>query len=135
VAAEAVAEDGWLHTGDLGVLDADGRLTLMGRLTDRIITGGENVDPAEVEALLRAFPGVEEVVVVGVPDSRWGERVVAAVVAPRSGTPTEEELAALARSSLSPAKRPRNFVFLEALPRNPNGKVDRARVRRLFQPA
>jgi O-succinylbenzoic acid--CoA ligase len=135
VARVEADSDGWLHTGDLGEVDGMGRIRLRGRRSDRIISGGENVDPQEVEALLRVVPGVVEVAVVGVPDEKWGERVVAAVVSSRDGDPTEEELAGLVRTALSPAKRPRNFVFLDALPLNANGKVDRAGLRRLFQPS
>jgi len=123
-------EDGWLHTGDLGRLDADGHLWVTGRLSHRIISGGVNVDPAEVEAVLQAHPGVQEVAVVGIPDTEWGERVVAVVVVPGPGV--LEEIEAAARVRLSPAKRPRVFRLVDALPRNANGKVDRAAVRALF---
>jgi O-succinylbenzoic acid--CoA ligase len=123
--------DGWLHTGDLGRLDGDGHLWVTGRISSRIISGGVNVDPAEVEAVLRTHPGVRDVAVVGVPDPEWGERVVAALVV--DGRPrVREELDNLARLVLSPAKRPRDFREVGSLPRNPNGKVDRAGVRALF---
>lgn len=123
-------EDGWLHTGDLGELDGDGHLWITGRTTDRIITGGVNVDPAEVEDVLRLHEGVRDVVVVGVPDPEWGETVAAAVV-PSPGIHTEPtELEALARKRLTSAKLPRTVVFLEELPRTPTGKVDREQVRR-----
>ena len=125
-------EDGWLHTGDLGHLDEDGHLWLTGRISHRIISGGANVDPAEVEAVLRTHPGVMEVVVVGVPDPVWGERVVAAVVPGRERAVQGPELERLARAVLSSAKRPRAFRIVESLPRNPNGKVDRDRVRSFF---
>ena len=89
------------------------------------------MDPAEVEAVLRTHPGVRDVAVVGVPDPEWGERVVAALVV--DGRPrVREELDNLARLVLSPAKRPRDFREVGSLPRNPNGKVDRAGVRALF---
>ncbi len=123
-------EDGWLHTGDLGRLDTDGHLWVTGRLSHRIISGGVNVDPEEVEAVIRAHPGVQETAVVGIPDPEWGERVVAALVAPGPGV--LEEIEAVARDRLSPAKRPRVFRLVDALPRNANGKVDREAVRALF---
>jgi O-succinylbenzoic acid--CoA ligase len=123
-------EYGWLHTGDLGRLDTDGHLWVTGRLSHRIISGGVNVDPEEVEAVLRAHPGVQETAVVGIPDPEWGERVVAALVAPGPGV--LEEIEAVARDLLSPGKRPRVFRLMDALPRNANGKVDREAVRALF---
>ncbi len=133
VAPGQAAEDGWLHTGDLARLDADGHLWIIGRRSDRIISGGENVDPGEVEGVLQSHPLVEEAVVVGIPDREWGERVVAVVVASSFGSPSEGELLARARGSLSPAKRPRVIQFLDTIPRNPNGKVDREKIRTLFR--
>jgi O-succinylbenzoic acid--CoA ligase len=133
VAPGQAAPDGWLHTGDLARVDADGHLWITGRLSDRIISGGVNVDPVEVERVLESHGEVEEAVVVGIPDPEWGERVVAVVVTRSSGFPFEGELEELARSTLSPAKRPRAFRFIVAVPRNPHGKVDRDQVRALFQ--
>ena len=124
--------EGWVHTGDLGVLDGRGRLVVSGRRTDRIVTGGVNVDPAEVEDVLRLSEGVREVSVVGLPDPEWGELVAAAVVRASGAWPDASELAALARTRLTAAKIPRRVVFVEGLPRNANGKVDRAAVRALF---
>ena len=124
---------GWLHTGDLAFQDADGHLWVTGRRSDRIISGGVNVDPAEVAKVLEAHPQVEEAVALGVPDQEWGERVVAFVVSRFPGLPLKEELDELARSTLSPAKRPRSIEFLDSLPRNPNGKVDREKVMDLLR--
>jgi len=132
VAPDAEAGDGWLHTGDLGHLDADGHLWVTGRVSHRIISGGVNVDPAEVEAVLRSHPWVRDAVVVGIPDPEWGERVVAALVPEGPGAVPTEELDRLARAVLSPAKRPREVRVVEAFPRNANGKVVRSRVRDLF---
>jgi len=126
-------EDGWLHTGDLVRKDGDGHLWITGRRSDQIISGGVNVDPVEVEKALEAHPQVDEVVVAGVPDREWGERVVAGVVSSTPGHPLKEELDDLARVTLSSAKRPRAIRFLESVPRNPNGKVDREKVRALFR--
>lgn len=136
--------DGWLRTGDAGRVDEEGRLWVTGRLSHRIVSGGVTVDPAEVEATLRAHPGVREAAVVGLPDPEWGERVAAAVVPARAesgvdGAPDaaarasslEAALEAHCRERLAPAKRPRRFALVPELPRNPNGKVDRAAVRRL----
>jgi o-succinylbenzoate---CoA ligase len=129
-----VDSDGWLDTGDLGHLDADGRLHVTGRRSDRIISGGVNVDPVEVERVLLAHPSVVEASVVGVPDPEWGERVVAAVAFREDGPfPGSEALSAYLRGRLVGAKRPKELHPVAALPRNPNGKVDRAAVRALFR--
>lgn len=125
--AALYAEDGWLRTGDGGHLDEDGLLYLTDRVKDLIISGGENVYPAEVERVLREHPGVAEAVAVGVPDDRWGE-VVAAVVVPREGL-DPDELTAWAGSRLAGYKRPRHVVVVEDLPRNAAGKVLRRRLR------
>jgi O-succinylbenzoic acid--CoA ligase len=133
VSPEERGEDGWLRTGDLAHQDEDGHLWLRGRISHRIITGGVNVDPSEVEAVLRTHPEVFEVAVVGIPDPKWGERVVAAVVAREKGALDLGDLNRLSRGALSPAKRPKTILSMEALPRNPNGKVDRGKVRALFR--
>jgi long-chain acyl-CoA synthetase len=105
--------------GDLGRIDADGYLFLDGRREDLVITGGVNVYPAEVENALAEHPGVSDVAVYGVPDERWGQRVVAAVV----GSATPADLDAWARERLAPPKRPKEYRFLDDLPRTPTGKV------------
>ncbi len=132
VAPDQVGDDGWLDTGDLGVLDEDGHLRVTGRLTDRIISGGVNVDPAEVEAVLRGHPGIVDAAVVGIPDPRWGERVVAALVLDPEGGPPLSEVESFVRERLSPPKRPKRFFSVPVLPLNQNGKVDSKEVRRLF---
>ncbi len=124
--------DGWLSTGDLGEIDGEGHLWITGRLSDRIVTGGVNVDPVEVEEVLRQHANVVEAVVVGVPDERWGEVVAAAVVCSSGAHPEPSELAELARARLSAAKVPRRWIFFAELPRSVNGKVDRKAVRRGF---
>jgi long-chain acyl-CoA synthetase len=107
--------------GDLGRLDADGYLYLDGRREDLVITGGVNVYPTEVENALSEHPAVADVAVYGVPDDRWGQRVVATVV----GTASEAELDAWARERLAPPKRPKEYRFTDALPRTLTGKVRR----------
>lgn len=133
VAPGKAGVDGWYATGDLGRLDPEGHLWITGRISSRIISGGVNVDPLEVEAFLRTHPKVLEAAVVGVPDPRWGERVVAALATDGSGAGIPEELDRLARAALSPAKRPGAYVLVRDLPRNPNGKLDREEVKRLFR--
>jgi O-succinylbenzoic acid--CoA ligase len=121
--------DGWLHTGDLGRLDADSDLWVTGRRSDRIVSGGVTVDAVEVEEALRAYPAVRDAAVVGLPDPEWGERV-AAWVEPAAGgeEPSAEELGGWLRERLAPAKLPRVIRVAPGLPRNANGKVDRAAV-------
>jgi O-succinylbenzoic acid--CoA ligase len=122
-------EDGWHATGDLGRLDGEGNLWIVGRISFRILSGGVSVDPVEVEEVLRSHPTVVDACVVGVDDAEWGERVVAAVV-PVEGEFDLEVLDAFARERLMPAKRPRRWLLLDSLPLNPNGKLDREAVRR-----
>jgi len=129
----SAGEDGWLRTGDLGRLDEDGHLWVTGRCSDRIISGGVNVDPEEVATVLMTHPGVAEAAVVGLPEPEWGERVVAVVVRASGRHATEEELHRLVRAALSPAKRPKVIRFIGAIPLNANGKVDRERIRDLFR--
>jgi acyl-CoA synthetase (AMP-forming)/AMP-acid ligase II len=121
---EATAEtlrNGWLHTGDLGRMDAQGYLFLLDRAKDLIITGGSNVYAVEVEAALISHPSVRDVAVVGIPDRTWGELVVAVVVG--EGPAVEAQLAEHAARELAPYKRPRRYAFVDDLPRNPTGKV------------
>lgn len=115
----------WFATGDLVSVADDGYVTIRGRRTELIITGGHNVYPAEVEAVLSRHPGVAEVAVVGVPSREWGETVVAFVV----GDPDLDELRALALAELAPFKCPREVRRIEALPRNALGKVLRSELR------
>jgi 2-furoate---CoA ligase len=128
-ADERAFHDGWYYPGDLGRIDEDGDLWIVGRLDDMIITGGENVHPVEVENALAGFDGVEEVAVVGEPDERWGQRVVAYVVT--SGDVTGEQLDQHCRSSSSLAafKRPREFRFVDELPKTAAGKILRRELR------
>lgn len=128
-----LGDGGWLHTGDLGERDADGHLWVTGRRAERIVTGGVNVDPAEVEDVLRLHEGVEDVAVVGVADERWGEVVAAAVVRRPGAYPDPGDLENLARERLTTSKIPRRWTFVDAVPRNPNGKIERGAVRALLE--
>jgi len=123
VAPGAAAPDGWLHTGDCGVLDAQGRLTLTGRKADAIVSGGENVAPAEVEAALLAHPAVADAGVHGRPDPRWGEAVVATVVLHDGAEAEAEELRAHVASQLARFKVPKEVAFADRLPRTASGKL------------
>ena len=122
--------DGFLHTGDLGVLDRRGRLTVVGRRSETIVTGGENVAPAEVEAALEAHPAVAEAAVFGRADSEWGERVVAAVVLRPGARANAEDLRAHAAGRLAGFKVPKEIERRDApLPRTASGKLRRAVLR------
>ena len=121
--AAAFTGDGRLRTGDAGEIDGDGRLRVVDRLRDLIITGGVNVGPSEVEGVLALHPGVADVCVAGAPDPEWGERVVAHVVPrDRAAPPRLAELRAFAAERLSAAKLPREVVVTDAIPRAPGGK-------------
>jgi O-succinylbenzoic acid--CoA ligase len=126
--------DGFYDTGDLGELDAEGRLHVHVRRDDLVVTGGENVYPAEVEEALLAIDGIEAACVVGLPDELWGQRVAAALVCAPSAPDDAVILAAL-RERLAAFKTPRAIVRVEALPTNAVGKLDRRAVRALFEPA
>lgn len=130
-ATAATFVDGELHTGDLGRWDGTGRLHVVDRLKDVIVTGGENVSSVAVEDVLHGSPAVREAAVIGVPDPHWGE-AVCAVVAPRDGgEPCAQSLSDLVAAELGGFTRPRHVVFVEALPRNAAGKVVKDELRRL----
>lgn len=134
--AEAFTPDGWFRTGDLGVLDGDGYLTISGRAKELIITGGYNVYPREVEEVLRAHPDVADAAVVGAPSAEWGEVVVAFVVPALPGDRADssdleklrERLEEWCACRLAPHKRPRAWRWVDSVPRNPLGKVLRHRL-------
>ncbi|HET6509011.1 MAG TPA: long-chain fatty acid--CoA ligase [Baekduia sp.] len=128
-ATAAALRGGWLHTGDIGRFDDRGRLFLLDRSKDTIISGGTNIYPREVEEVLVQHDAVDEVVVFGEPDELWGESVVAAVVSPAGDRPSEDELIALCRSRLASFKKPKRIVFVDALPKNAYGKILRREVR------
>jgi acyl-CoA synthetase (AMP-forming)/AMP-acid ligase II len=121
---------GWLHTGDMGAFDAEGFLTLKDRSKDLIISGGSNIYPREVEEVLLRHPGVLEVSVIGRDHPDWGEEVVACVVARPQHRVAADELDRLCLSAIARFKRPRDYIFLEALPKNNYGKVLKTELRR-----
>jgi O-succinylbenzoic acid--CoA ligase len=127
VASGALSDDGWLHTGDLGELDDSGRLAIIGRKTDTIVSGGENVAPAEVEAALLEHPELADAAVLGQTDPEWGEAVIARVVL-RAGVggrsaPTEAQLRSHCAARLASFKVPKRFEFVDSLPRGATGKL------------
>ena len=129
IAPGALSADGWLHTGDLGALDADGRLQVRGRISETIISGGENISPEEVEAVLARHPEVLEAAVIGRPDQQWGEAVCAVVVPVAGFMPAERELRAHCSQQLAPFKVPKAFAISDQpLPRTASGKLLRRQV-------
>ena len=134
-ATRKALRDGWLHTGDIGYLDADGDLFILQRRADLIVSGGENVYPAEVEAVLRQHPDVAEAVALGLPDAEWGQ-CVAAVIECRDGqSPSADAISQIARAHLAGYKIPRRIAFVEALPRTSSGKIQRREARKVFNDA
>lgn len=127
--AATIDAEGWLRTGDAGYFDEDGYLYIHDRVKDMIISGGENVYPAEVENALYSHPKVADVAVIGVPDAKWGEAVKACVVAKPGEELTEAELIAHARQHIAGYKCPKSIDFITALPRNPSGKILRRELR------
>jgi acyl-CoA synthetase (AMP-forming)/AMP-acid ligase II len=121
--------DGWLPTRDMGWMDEDGYLYVAGRKDDMIIRGGENIAPAEVEAVLVSHPAIEEAAVVGIPDDEWGQRVAAFVALRPGAQASADELGEFCRQRLASFKKPEVFRFLPELPKNPMGKILRRELR------
>jgi acyl-CoA synthetase (AMP-forming)/AMP-acid ligase II len=125
-------KDGWFYTGDAGYFDEDGYLYIHDRVKDMIISGGENIYPAEVENVLFGHPAIADVAVIGVPDEVWGEAVKAIVVKKPGVEVTAEEIIAFARERIAHYKAPKSVDFTEALPRNPSGKVLKRELRKPY---
>ncbi|MFC5959259.1 long-chain fatty acid--CoA ligase [Streptomyces pratens] len=133
VATAAVFDDeGWFHSGDIGYEDEDGYFFIIDRIKDVIITGGENVYPAEVERVLRAVPGVSDVAVVGMPDSEWGETVVAVCCLTEGAEVTLEQVREYAGTQIARYKLPRQLEIVATMPRNATGKLDKPGIRALL---
>jgi acyl-CoA synthetase (AMP-forming)/AMP-acid ligase II len=130
--AETIVENGWLRTGDIGHVDDGGFVFISDRLRDMIITGGENVYSQEVEQAVAAHPSVAEVAVIGVPDDHWGESVKAIVALIPGATTRPDDVIAFTRERLARYKCPRTVDIIDALPRNPNGKVLKRELRKVF---
>jgi acyl-CoA synthetase (AMP-forming)/AMP-acid ligase II len=130
--AEALPGDDWLRSGDGGRVDADGYLFIEDRVKDVIISGGENIYPAEVERVLAEHPAVADVAAIGIPDAKWGEQVKAVAVLTGDSSVTAAELIAYARTQLAGYKCPKSVDFVEALPRNATGKILKRELRRKY---
>ena len=124
-----ITKDGWLRTGDAGYMDEDGYIYIQDRIKDMIISGGENIYPAEVENAIFGHPAIADVAVVGVPDEKWGESVKAIVVRKPGAEISADDVIAYARKNIAGYKSPRSVDFIEALPRNASGKILRRQLR------
>ncbi|MCF8047007.1 MAG: AMP-binding protein, partial [Desulfarculaceae bacterium] len=122
-ATAAALRNGWLHTGDVGLLDENGYLFIMDRSKDMIISGGENIYPREVEEVLLRHPAVREVAVIGVPDSQWGEAMKAIVTLVHGQAISGEELVAFCKDHIASYKKPKSVDFVDELPKNNYGKI------------
>ena len=127
--AQAVDEDGWLHTGDLGTMDQNGYFKITGRLKDMIIRGGENIYPREIEEFLYTNEKVRDVQVIGVPDKRYGEEVLACVILKEGQEATEEEMIEFVKNGLSRFKAPRYVRFVDSFPMTASGKIQKYKMR------
>lgn len=129
---EETLKDGWLYTGDVGMMDEEGYVYLLDRKKDMIISGGLNVYTSEVESVLQQHPGVNQVAVIGVPHADWGEAVTAVIVPDSSHPPTVESILEFCQKNLSKYKRPKEILFVDALPLTPYGKIDKKTLRQPF---
>ena len=123
--------DGWMHTGDLAVMDAEGYVQIVGRLKDMIIRGGENIYPREIEEFLLTIPGLREAYVVGVPSERYGEEVMAWVKAADGFALTGDELAAACRGRIATFKIPSYWRFTDSFPMTVTGKIQKFKMREI----
>jgi fatty-acyl-CoA synthase len=127
--AEAIDRAGWMHTGDLATIDADGYANIVGRIKDMVIRGGENVYPREVEEFLYQHPAVSDVQVIGVPDPRYGEELCAWVRVKEGQSVTGEQLRDWCRGRIATFKIPRYWRFVDAFPMTVTGKIQKFRMR------
>jgi fatty-acyl-CoA synthase len=126
---EAIDADGWMHTGDLAVMAKDGYVNIVGRIKDMVIRGGENVYPREIEEFLYSHPDVEDVQVIGVPDERYGEELMAWIKARPGTSPSDDELREFCRGSIAHFKIPRYFKLVDEFPMTVTGKVQKFKMR------
>ena len=129
--AQAIDQDGWLHSGDLAVVDPEGYFHITGRIKDMIIRGGENIYPKELEEFLYTHPKIKDVQVIGVPDKKYGEEVCACVILKQGETATEEELKEFIREHLSRHKMPRYIWFMDTFPMTASGKIQKYKMREM----
>jgi fatty-acyl-CoA synthase len=126
---EAIDDEGFMHTGDLAVMDAQGYVNIVGRIKDMVIRGGENLYPREIEEFLYRHPQVQDVQVVGVPDSRYGEELCAWIIAKPGQSVTEDDIRAFCQGQIAHYKVPRYIRFVEAFPMTVTGKIQKFKIR------
>jgi acyl-CoA synthetase (AMP-forming)/AMP-acid ligase II len=129
---EKSIRDGWFHSGDAGYFDGDGYLYIHDRVKDMIVSGAENIYPAEVESALAGHESIADVAVIGVPDEKWGETVKAVVVLAPGAALSKDEIIAYARTRIGGFKIPRSVDFMDELPRNPSGKILKRELRKPY---
>ena len=118
-------KNNWLHTGDLGYFDNDGYIFLVGRSKDIIKRGGELISPAEIEDIIQKHISIIDCAVIGVPDDQWGEKILAIIVADDSNSVNEEIIIDFCHKNLASYKKPESVIFVDAIPRNPLGKINK----------
>jgi len=126
---EAIDADGWMHTGDLATMDAEGYVNIVGRIKDMVIRGGENIYPREIEEFLYRHPQVQDVQVVGVPDPKYGEELCAWIIAKPGTKPTEDDIRAFCKGQIAHYKVPRYIRFVAAFPMTVTGKIQKFKIR------
>ena len=131
--ASAIDGEGWLHTGDLGTMDARGYLKITGRVKEMIIRGGENLFPAEIENAMLEHDAIAECAVVGIPDDTWGEQVACFMRSTGSERPDDASLKAFVRARLAPHKTPRFWIWVEQWPLTGSGKIQKFKLREAFE--
>jgi len=129
--AQAIDQDGWLHTGDLGIMDENGYFKITGRLKDMIIRGGENIYPREIEEFLYTHPAVKDVQVVGVPDRKYGEEIMAFIILKEGAKVTEQEIIQFVKEGLARHKSPRYVKFVQQYPMTASGKIQKYKLREM----
>lgn len=128
---EAIDEDGWLHTGDLAMMDKDGYYRIVGRIKEMIIRGGENIYPREIEEFLHKMPGIKDVQIVGVPDEKYGEEVAAFVIKEDGADIREEDVIDYAKENIARYKAPKYVFFVDKFPLTASGKVQKFKLRKI----
>ena len=126
---EAIDEGGWMHTGDLATMDAEGYVNIVGRIKDMVIRGGENIYPREIEEFLYRHPQVQDVQVVGVPDAKYGEELCAWIIAKPGTQPTEDDIRAFCKGQIAHYKVPRYIRFVTSFPMTVTGKIQKFKIR------
>jgi fatty-acyl-CoA synthase len=127
--AEAIDAEGWMHTGDLATMDAEGYVNIVGRIKDLVIRGGENIYPREIEEFLYRHPAVQDVQVVGVPDAKYGEEICAWIVLKPGQTTTDVELREFCKGQIAHYKIPRYMRFVNEFPMTVTGKIQKFKIR------